>query len=105
MHVLGEGDVDTEVMDPDHAVLKLNSGKRGPGRVFIWNTKHVVSCGHARVRESVSLAGHTIPVVGLGVYLCEPGPQAYEAVLSALRLGYRHIDTAQVYGNESDVGR
>ncbi|KAL6777580.1 hypothetical protein ACKKBG_A14825 [Auxenochlorella protothecoides x Auxenochlorella symbiontica] len=74
VHVLGEGDVDTEVLDPAHAVLKLNSG-------------------------------HTIPVVGLGVYLCEPGAQAYEAVLSALRLGYRHIDTAQVYGNESDVGR
>lgn len=62
-------------------------------------------CGNDRARVLSILAGHTIPVVGLGVYLCEPGAQAYEAVLSALRLGYRHIDTAQVYGNESDVGR
>ncbi|GAB4818049.1 hypothetical protein N2152v2_005095 [Parachlorella kessleri] len=31
--------------------------------------------------------------------------ETYDAVLSALRIGYRHIDTAQVYGNEADVGR
>lgn len=49
--------------------------------------------------------GHTIPVIGLGVYQCEAGREAYDAVLSALKLGYRHIDTAQIYGNEADVGR
>ncbi|ETM32844.1 hypothetical protein L914_19848 [Phytophthora nicotianae] len=50
-------------------------------------------------------SGAEIPVVGLGVYQSEPGPETYNAVLSALRLGYRHIDTAQYYDNEADVGR
>ncbi|KAI9980238.1 hypothetical protein PInf_026519 [Phytophthora infestans] len=35
----------------------------------------------------------------------EPGAETYNAVLSALKLGYRHIDTAQYYENEADVGR
>ncbi|POM74904.1 Putative aldehyde reductase [Phytophthora palmivora] len=50
-------------------------------------------------------SGAEIPVVGLGVYQSEPGPETYNAVLSALKLGYRHIDTAQYYENEADVGR
>lgn len=50
-------------------------------------------------------SGHKIPTIGLGVYKSEAGAQTYDAVLSALKLGYRHIDTAQVYGNEADVGR
>jgi hypothetical protein len=50
------------------------------------------------------LSGESIPAVGLGVYRASPG-EAYEAVKSALQLGYRHVDTAQVYGNEGDVGK
>ncbi|KAG2437733.1 hypothetical protein HYH02_011110 [Chlamydomonas schloesseri] len=50
-------------------------------------------------------SGHRIPSVGSGVYKSAPGEETYGAVLSALRLGYRHVDTAQVYGNEADVGR
>ncbi|KAF1775369.1 NADP-dependent oxidoreductase domain [Phytophthora cactorum] len=50
-------------------------------------------------------SGAEIPVVGLGVYQSEPGPETCNAVLSALKLGYRHIDTAQYYDNEGDVGR
>lgn len=49
--------------------------------------------------------GTKIPAIGLGVYQAEPGKEVYEAVKSALEIGYRHIDTASFYENESDVGR
>lgn len=49
--------------------------------------------------------GILLPSPGLGVYRSAAGGECYNAVLSALRLGYRHIDTAQLYGNEADVGR
>jgi diketogulonate reductase-like aldo/keto reductase len=49
-------------------------------------------------------SGAQIPIVGLGVYQARPGRTTQESVLAALRLGYRHIDTARVYGNEADVG-
>lgn len=49
--------------------------------------------------------GLQLPVVGLGVYRSEPGSTTRDAVLSALKLGYRHIDTAQFYANEADVGQ
>ena len=50
-------------------------------------------------------SGHLIPAVGLGVYQAAHGEEAYEACLNALRMGYRHIDTAQIYRNEASVGR
>lgn len=50
-------------------------------------------------------SGAQIPVVGLGVYQALPGVETYDAVLSALKLGYRHFDTAEFYWNEKDVGR
>jgi 2,5-diketo-D-gluconate reductase A len=46
-----------------------------------------------------------IPVIGLGVYRSAPGEETYVAVKNALFIGYRHIDTAQIYRNESDVGK
>ena len=48
--------------------------------------------------------GASIPVLGLGVYQTRPGEATVAACLEALRVGYRHIDTAQAYGNERDVG-
>lgn len=48
--------------------------------------------------------GVRIPRIGLGVFQAQAGESAREAVASALRCGYRHIDTAAIYGNESDVG-
>jgi diketogulonate reductase-like aldo/keto reductase len=50
-------------------------------------------------------SGHSIPAVGLGVYQAAHGDEAYEACLNALRMGYRHIDTAQIYRNEASVGK
>ncbi len=49
--------------------------------------------------------GNKIPVVGFGVYQIPNDGPAYEAVLAALKAGYRHIDTAAAYFNEEDVGR
>lgn len=45
-----------------------------------------------------------IPLLGLGTFPLK-GSEAVNAVSMALELGYRHIDTAQMYGNERDVGR
>jgi diketogulonate reductase-like aldo/keto reductase len=49
--------------------------------------------------------GNTIPTLGLGVWQVPDGPECEQAVSWALELGYRHIDTAQAYGNEASVGR
>ncbi len=48
--------------------------------------------------------GAKIPQLGFGVYQIEPGDTA-EAVRAALEVGYRHIDTAQMYENEAGVGQ
>jgi diketogulonate reductase-like aldo/keto reductase len=48
--------------------------------------------------------GNRIPMLGFGVWQIPDGPQCVNAVESALELGYRHIDTAQAYGNEASVG-
>ncbi|MCM1054727.1 MAG: aldo/keto reductase [Bacteroides sp.] len=49
--------------------------------------------------------GNLIPVIGFGVFMIPNGGPTYEAVLAALKAGYRHIDTAAAYFNEEDVGR
>jgi diketogulonate reductase-like aldo/keto reductase len=49
--------------------------------------------------------GNAIPLLGLGVWQVPEGPETENAVRWALDLGYRHIDTAQAYGNEESVGR
>ncbi len=49
--------------------------------------------------------GTSIPRLGLGMYQIPDGSVAEHAVLYALEIGYRHIDTAMMYGNESSVGR
>ena len=48
--------------------------------------------------------GRRIPQVGLGVWQTPSGAATRQAVAAALHLGYRHLDTARIYGNEADVG-
>ena len=56
------------------------------------------------LKETYALAnGVAIPKLGLGTWFI-PDEQAAEAVKAATALGYRHIDTAQAYGNEAGVG-
>src|SRR3954469_22805164 len=61
----------------------------------------VTTDGRARVLAD----GSEMPLLGLGVWQVESGPEAENAVRWALELDYRHIDTAQAYGNEESVGR
>jgi diketogulonate reductase-like aldo/keto reductase len=56
--------------------------------------------------DTVTLAnGDQIPTVGFGTWLLEEGDECYDAVAEALRVGYRHVDTARAYRNEASVGR
>lgn len=48
--------------------------------------------------------GVLMPKIGFGTWQIKPGEDAYLAVKQALEVGYRHIDTAQGYGNEQSVG-
>lgn len=58
------------------------------------------------VRSTYSLKnGLEIPVVGFGTWKTPDGDDAYNSVSEALKVGYRHIDTAAVYGNEESVGK
>jgi 2,5-diketo-D-gluconate reductase A len=47
--------------------------------------------------------GNSIPQLGFGVFQIPPG-ETTDAVRTALEVGYRHIDTAERYGNEREVG-
>jgi len=68
---------------------------------------HEVTAGNVtdggRVRRLAD--GHQIPLLGLGVWQVADGRECEDTVRWALETGYRHIDTAQAYGNEASVGR
>lgn len=49
--------------------------------------------------------GTQMPMLGFGVFKVADGADAVETIKTALKVGYRHIDTAAVYGNEESVGR
>ena len=63
--------------------------------------------GHAPASSPIPTlilpTGAPIPVLGFGTYKVAP-EDTYDAVSRALEVGYRHIDTAQMYGNEAEVG-
>jgi len=63
-------------------------------------TSAVTADGRARMLAD----GNRIPLLGLGVWQVPDGRPCSDAVTWALELGYRHIDTAQSYGNEESVG-
>src|SRR5438067_8851174 len=83
------------------------SSSRGPPRdprrtkETVMATKPVTEDGRMRVLAD----GNQMPMLGLGVWQVPDGPECVNAVRSALEAGYRHIDTAQAYGNEASVGR
>ena len=56
-------------------------------------------------RVRVLADGNQMPMLGLGVWQVPNGAACVNAVRWALDLGYRHLDTAQTYGNEESVGR
>ena len=49
--------------------------------------------------------GVTMPVLGFGVFQIPDAKECERCVLDAIEVGYRSIDTAQIYGNEEAVGR
>ncbi|MCL2233115.1 MAG: aldo/keto reductase, partial [Treponema sp.] len=49
--------------------------------------------------------GVEVPYLGLGMFESKDGEEAYNAAKWALETGYRHIDTAMIYGNEDSVGK
>lgn len=59
--------------------------------------------GERHMHEVVA-GGASIPALGLGTYELT-GSACSDLVAHALNIGYRHIDTAAMYGNETDVGR
>ena len=57
------------------------------------------------IKSTVKLNnGVQMPVLGLGVYQSPPGRVTQDAVKFALKVGYQHVDTARIYGNEADIG-
>jgi diketogulonate reductase-like aldo/keto reductase len=56
-------------------------------------------------RETTLANGAQFPLLGLGVWQLRDGRECVDAVRWALELGYRHVDTAQAYGNEESVGQ
>ena len=54
--------------------------------------------------KTISANGAEIPVLGFGTWTLD-NAEAEKMVIAAIESGYRHIDTAAMYGNEAGVGR
>lgn len=53
--------------------------------------------------DFINIRGISVPALGFGTYQLT-GPDCVTAVVEAIETGYRHIDTAQIYGNETEIG-
>src|SRR5450432_3604226 len=56
------------------------------------------------VPDAVIASGVAMPMIGLGTWALR-GQRGYQAMRTALDLGYRHLDTATMYRNEAETGR
>ena len=56
------------------------------------------------MKELIYRNGDAMPALGLGTWKSNPG-EVYDAVLEAIKVGYRHIDCAMIYGNEKEIGK
>ena len=61
--------------------------------------------GYAEIANPPQNNAVKVPRVGFGTYQIPPGYETEQAVSAALKVGYRHIDTAAVYQNEESVGK
>ncbi|GGA93585.1 hypothetical protein GCM10007414_02870 [Agarivorans gilvus] len=59
---------------------------------------------YSKIKYSILSNKLKMPMLGFGVFLVTDKEQCQQAVLRAIRTGYRMIDTAAVYGNEDSVG-
>jgi 2,5-diketo-D-gluconate reductase A len=79
----------------------LISENQRPSTVIV---RVMVTPEHDATSDVTTRSGAQIPIVGFGTWQIQ-GNAAREAVSIALEVGYRHIDTATVYGNERQIGR
>ncbi|WP_421696047.1 aldo/keto reductase [Aestuariivirga sp.] len=77
--------------------FRLLAGSRGPGYEFVIEKD-------SSMTPATTPASNGIPLLGFGTYPLS-GVEAERCVGMALEVGIRHIDTAQMYGNEAEVGR
>lgn len=89
----------------DAALQPMPMPRSDTGTRFPTLGRSVAVSSDGDMAASVTLAnGFAMPVLGFGTWQLPPDGTTYRSVKWALELGYRHIDTAQGYGNEHEVG-